>query len=141
MLKSASQGALASVVMFLFLGYARNGFKPSILDGFLAETIFISIFLWVIAFVLYLIVLSPIMEVFEKSSRKVSLTVFILVGLVLSMGLGYFVSIIPSRGEAASYQVGDIGEAFTTIVLFGITGITGAFFSWFSLKRDSDKLT
>ncbi|WP_164503642.1 hypothetical protein [Pleionea sediminis] len=48
------------------------------------------------------------------------------------MGLGYFVSIIPCRGEVASYQIDDIGRAVTTIALFGIAGITGAFFSWFS---------
>jgi hypothetical protein len=140
MVKAASQGALASVLVLLIIGYIRNGFEPAI-SIFLAEMIFTGMFLWIIAFGLFLVVLSPIIEVFKKNTRKVSVVVFVSVGLVLSTGLGYVVSIISSRGEAASYQVGDTVEAIITIVSFGMIGVIGTFFSWFSLKRDSDKVT
>ncbi len=89
---------------------------------------------WVTGFIfaaVFMVVLGPI---FEATSSKASLVIFLIVGFCVPFGLGYFGGSIGAHGNPSGLEADWLG-AMSLILVYSFIGTTSALTGWYVLKR------
>jgi hypothetical protein len=120
---SAVSGLIWAIVTII-LGTSNTGWWALIVSPML---------FWFIAALFAFLLLIVLWPIHEMTSSKISLPLFLTIGIAVSTYFGYVLHSSGAHGQPSSLEA-DFMKAIIAIVYMGITGVCAAFASWKTLQ-------